>query len=140
MGKKCRQYLRKCLFTPFMGCAQIDHAPRGLVRRWMSSGHPFSADRSGSGEPPGVAERPGDVRLATTEAKRRPSPGALGGPSHPRGEMTFPLCPLCGLPLCVLPIQPYPGEGRSGLRLSGKAACAAGSLRERILVWHRHPS
>lgn len=101
MGRKCRQYLRECLFTPFMGCAQIDHALHGLV-------HPLGA-----------------------------LPGALGGVCHPRGEMTFPLRPPCGLPLCVLPIQPYPGERRSGLCLSGKAACAAGNLREGMSVWYQ---
>lgn len=75
MGRKCKRWLRKFLFTPFMGCAQIDHTPYGLVR------------------PPGVAERPGDVRLAPTEAERRPLPGALSGRSQPRGAMTFPLRP-----------------------------------------------
>lgn len=32
MGRKCKQYQREVLFTPFMGCAQIDHTPYGLVR------------------------------------------------------------------------------------------------------------
>ena len=32
MGRKCKQWRREVLFTPFMGCAQIDHTPYGLVR------------------------------------------------------------------------------------------------------------
>lgn len=56
MGRKCKQWRREVLFTPLVGCAQIDHTPYGLVR------------------PPGVAERPGDVRLAPTEAERSVDP------------------------------------------------------------------
>ena len=90
IGKLCYAGL---FFTPFMGCAQIDHASHGLVR------------------PPGAL------------------PGALGSGCRPGGEMTFPLRLLRRLPFGVLPVQPYPGGKRSGIRLSGKAACAAGTVQ-----------
>lgn len=92
LGRKCKQCYGGLFFTPFMGCAQIDHTPYGLC--------------------------------ALRGLLRRALPALW----QARGEMTFPLRPLCGLPLCILRIRPHPGEKRSSLCPTAKADCAAGTL------------
>ena len=80
------------MFTPFMGCAQIDHTLYGLVR------------------PPGGG----------------PAGGFVWQEPAKRGNDLSP--PSFGLPLCVLCVRLHPGENRSGLYPSTKAARATGTV------------